>query len=233
MTRKAFFELAQRWQANEVRAALAEEPALALAVEPSGMTALHRCARAALSEDGPPAAAAVETARALLAAGADVNAVRAIDDDGEIFHATPLWYALAWGHNRELIHFLVQSGASAKGCVWAVAFQEDIAMADLLRPRGLELDALYGGKTALLESVIGKRFQAVDWLLAHGANPNLGDEEGWTPLHHAVKRGHSTERIARLLAYGASPDVRALDGSTPLALARSLGKRRLVELFSA
>ena len=33
-------------------------------------------------------------ARALLAAGADVNAIHEISDDGELFHATALWQAL-------------------------------------------------------------------------------------------------------------------------------------------
>jgi hypothetical protein len=233
MTRKTFFDLAQHWQGAEVRAALALDPSLARAVDGIGMTALHRCARTALVEGGAPASASIATAQALLDAEAEVNAVREIDDDGELFRATPLWYALAWGHNRELVRFLIGAGASAKGCVWAVAFQEDLEMAELLRPHGLELDARFAGKTALVESVIGKRFASVDWLLMRGADPNLGDDDGWTPLHHAVKRGHSVERISKLLAYGASPDARAKDGSTPLALARTLGKRRLVELFSA
>lgn len=233
MTRKAFFDHAQHWRSAEVRAALASDSTLARATDRIGMTALHRCARSRLVPEGPPASASIETARALLDAGAEVGAVREIPDGGEIFRATPLWYALAWGLNRELVRFLAERGGTAENCVWAVLFQEDLEMADLLLPRGLELDARFDGKTALVESVIGNRYGSVAWLLAHGADANLGDADGWTPLHHAVKRGHNAERVALLLAAGARPGAEAQDGTTPLSLARTLGKRRLAELLGA
>jgi ankyrin repeat protein len=232
MTRKAFFDHAQRWHVAEVQAALAADPGLARATDRIGMTALHRCARTRLVPDGPAATASIETARALLDAGAEVGAVREIPDGGEVFRATALWYALAWGLNRDLVRFLAERGGTAENCVWAVLFQEDLEMADLLLPHGLELDARFDGKTALVESVIGNRYGSVAWLLAHGADPNLGDNDGWTPLHHAVKRGHSAERVAMLLASGARGNAEARDGTTPLSLARALGKRRLAEVLS-
>jgi hypothetical protein len=45
-------------------------------------------------------------------------------------------------------------------------------------------------------------------LLAHGANPNLPEDDAWTPLRWAAAHGH--EDVAReLLAHGADPDLRA------------------------
>jgi len=47
-------------------------------------------------------------------------------------------------------------------------------------------------------------FPGVDALLTAGADPNLGEEEGWTPLLGAVALWHSA-CITRLLAAGADP----------------------------
>lgn len=51
------------------------------------------------------------------------------------------------------------------------------------------------GRTALLEAIIlgngGERHrQIVDMLLKAGANPDLADREGVTPLEHARSRGY-------------------------------------------
>jgi ankyrin repeat protein len=65
----------------------------------------------------------------------------------------------------------------------------------------------YLGWSALLEAIIlgsgGERHQQiVDVLLKAGANPNLADREGVTPLQHARSRGYR-EIESALLAAGA------------------------------
>ena len=223
MDRRTFFALATAWDVDGLRAALEEKPVLARTLDPTGMTALHALARAR----GKHPKASIAAARLLLDAGADVNAVREIDDHGEVFRARPAWYALAWGKNPSLARFLFERGASPQDCVWAVAYAQDIELLALIAERGADLDALFRGKTALLESVVGKRFDAVDALLAHGADPNVPDPDGYTPLHHAIERGHPVERVKALLARGARIDARAR------MLARERGTGPLLELLGA
>ena len=52
-------------------------------------------------------------------------------------------------------------------------------------------------------------------LLSKGANPNLKDNRGRTPLHHAAFHGYA-DNVEALLAAGADPNARDNDGWTPL-----------------
>ena len=51
-------------------------------------------------------------------------------------------------------------------------------------------------------------------LLRAGANPNVQQQGGWTPLHEAAAQGRS-EIVDLLLAHGADPDATNADGKTP------------------
>ena len=59
-------------------------------------------------------------------------------------------------------------------------------------------------------------------LLAAGANSDLQDVRGRTPLHWAVLPGHG-ETAKELLDAGANPDLQDEDGMAPLHLAVSAG----------
>ncbi|RDW65756.1 uncharacterized protein DSM5745_09495 [Aspergillus mulundensis] len=60
----------------------------------------------------------------------------------------------------------------------------------------------------------------IRYLLQRGANPNLCNGKGQSPLHIAVKGGYRRASIVRiLLEHGANPDLVDLDGNTPLSLA--------------
>ncbi|HEY6923488.1 MAG TPA: ankyrin repeat domain-containing protein [Steroidobacteraceae bacterium] len=48
------------------------------------------------------------------------------------------------------------------------------------------------GRTALLLATLHGQSKAAELLLAHGANPNVPDAEGVTPLSAAVAGNHST-----------------------------------------
>lgn len=58
--------------------------------------------------------------------------------------------------------------------------------------------------------------EIVNLLLEYGANPNIVDETGWTPIH-AASHFHP-EAIPLLLDYGANPNVYTKNGDTVLHL---------------
>lgn len=60
-------------------------------------------------------------------------------------------------------------------------------------------------------------------LLRLGAKINIKNNDGWTPLHAAVKKNHE-QIVYHLLKSGASKDVKSINGETASDLARSLGK---------
>ena len=92
------FEAAALGRSDRVRALLEADPSLARAVSPDGFTALHYPAFFGRGD-------AVEVSRALLAAGADVNARSAND-----FSVLPLHSAVAGGHGA-VAGLLIEAGA--------------------------------------------------------------------------------------------------------------------------
>jgi len=69
-------------------------------------------------------------------------------------------------------------------------------------------------------------------LIASGADVNVRDEYGETPLHKAVLR-RFREVVAVLLAKGADPNAKANNGFTPLHFAVRTGQTDLVETLIA
>ena len=55
----------------------------------------------------------------------------------------------------------------------------------------------------------------VTFLLAKGADVNKLDDQGYTPLHTAV-RNRNSDLVALLLEHGADPNLPDSDGATPL-----------------
>src|SRR5437667_8555467 len=113
MDTRAFISNVRIWQADSVKAALEDDPSLARYVDKIGKTPLHHCAEINSRKFRLEVADSLKTAKALLGAGAEVNAIRIIIDDGEEFQATPLWYAVAWGKNYDLVRLLLEQGAHA------------------------------------------------------------------------------------------------------------------------
>ena len=144
----------------------------------------------------------VEAARALIEAGANVNAKDDIQD-------SPYLYAGARGH-LDILKLTLAHGADLKsinryGGTSLIPASELglVETVDTLIKAGVAVDHVNRlGWTALLEAIIlgdgGKRHQQiVGLLIAAGANVNLADNDGVTPLRHARDRGF--DEIAALL----------------------------------
>lgn len=107
------------------------------------------------------------------------------------------------------------------------AFQKVLsAHPDIAKARGTN------GNTLL--NLVGskKRLEFVDALLAAGADPNEGNDRGWTPLHQA---GYSNQvdLAAKLIAAGANPDLEAHGaGGTPLIAALFWGHREAADFLA-
>ena len=214
-----------------VAEALRAHPDLATAADRSGRTALHLCAAASVTRSRRPASASVRTTRALLQAGAALDAVHHIPDQGEPFPATPLWHAVARGKNRALARFLLREGARPDYCLWAVVWNDDVVMARLLHGHGANLDLTFHGETPLLYGTRLRRTRMVKWLLRHGADPNIGDAEGRTPLLVAVRRRYTVAEVEELLRHGADSALKARDGKSALSLVAQGRAKILAQLL--
>ena len=149
MNRKKFFDAAARWDVETVSAGLREERALARAVDERGRTALHHCARTDGAKEGRDPADSLRVAEALLRAGANPDAAHDIPGEGGSFRATPLWYAVAWGRNPDLVRSLVKAGADPRSCLFMCIAAGDLEMAKVLVAAGAPLDEKVDGETPL------------------------------------------------------------------------------------
>jgi len=97
--------------------------------------------------------------------------------------------------------------------MWILEYEDEEAALVLFRA---------GAKTppnALALAARGGLDAFIDELIAKGADPNGGDDWGYTPLHLAAKYGHENT-VKKLLALKAKPSVRSSnDGFTPLHIA--------------
>lgn len=145
----------------------------------------------------------VEAARLLIAARADVNAKDNIQD-------SPLLYAGAEGRN-EILRMALDAGADLKStnryggtALIPAAHHGHVETVRILLATSIDKDHVNRlGWTALLEAVIlgdggPAHTEIVRMLVDAGANVNLADREGVTPLGHAKQRGYAA--IAEILA---------------------------------
>lgn len=134
-------------------------------------------------------------ARVLIEAGADVNAKDQISD-------SPFLYAGAQGY-LEILKMTLAHGADLRStnryggtALIPAAERGHVDTVKTLVKAGVALDHVNNlGWTALLEAIIlggeGERHrQIVAFLLDAGADPNIADRNGITPLRHARARGY-------------------------------------------
>lgn len=153
---------------------------------------------------------AAGAARELIAAGADVNA-------RDNIHDTPFLYAGAEGR-LEILRLILATGKAnltdtnrygGTALIPAAHHGHPETVRELLKTK-IDIDHVNRlGWTALLETIIlsdgGPTHQDIlRQLIEAGANVNIADGEGVSPLIHARQRGHA-EMITMLEKAGARP----------------------------
>lgn len=174
----------------------------------------------------------------LIEQGLNVN-VEAIDGE------TPMYNA-AFRHEPQMIrHLLARGGSlhhvdsSESALHAAVRWPDSTSLADtidVILEAGIPIDVVDSeGRTALLFSVIEAkrktiRAEAIRILVSRGADVNLADNLGNTPLIKATQF-EQIDVVKRLLEHGADRNVRGYLGKTPLEIAEERGYDELVLLL--
>jgi ankyrin repeat protein len=209
------FAAAAIGDADHVAAFLGSSPALVRERTYDRKTALHFCR-------------SVEVAEALLAAGAEIDAV---DDSGR----TPLQWISATGRYKEVCRYLIAQGAKADASdiFWACAYgdvpavlrflEADSTLVHARRPAGPGTHWSWIGRTPLHEAAMRGETAVSRALIDHGADVNASAGHNITPLHLAACGGHR-EVAELLLAANAQHNVRdASYGATPEEWAKLWG----------
>ncbi|CAL8464478.1 g4013 [Coccomyxa elongata] len=101
------------------------------------------------------------------------------------------------------------------------SFQSHLVLADLMEA-GADLEAVdEEGRTPLLGALDGNRKEAIDVLIAGGAQTSVADTKGRTALHLAV--GCSSRMVEKLLLLSVSIDAADIEGRTALHYAAQKG----------
>jgi ankyrin repeat protein len=215
--------------APAVRAFLARDPALATAKGgPHGWDALtYLCFSRYLRLDTARSASFVETAGALLEAGADANTgwTEFIDIPPRPVHESVIYGAAGLAQNSELTRLLLAHGADPNDeeTPYHVAETYDNAVLQVLLESGRLSEAS-------LATIAARK---CDWhddrglhlVLEHGANPNYLTVWKYTPFQQSIRRDNGLVMIDDLLDHGADAGLaNNLDGRNAVQMAAWHGR---------
>lgn len=171
---------------------------------------------------------------ALLAEGADVNAASRGDGYNALMLAVVEGHENVWRHLLDAAARVDVKNEMGETAMHIAAGNGNIEAMQALHERGLSIhDKERFGKTPLMEAATDAPTEVVEWLLKHGADPNVVDKDGCTALHWAYvgilkSQGECDDAcrhtIALLEKHGADPNVEDNMGRKPKDLLEPAGK---------
>lgn len=156
--------------------------------------------------------------KSLASKSMDIN----FNDDG----ISALMYAAHAGHLKT-VQWLVENGADINARYPFLDYSKSINLLKRERPNPPRKCL---GDTALIHALKGHKNEIANWLIDHGADINLSNGLGLTPLAIALMNNNIT-MTQKLIALGAPCNVRDEDGLTILMHAVITGNIDLVRII--
>jgi len=214
-------------------------------LEPMNWRALEYVCFSTISRLKPERAEAqLECARILLDAGASPNTSHKWNDD-ENAPLPVLYGACCHARHEGIARLLLEKGAKPNDgeSIYHSAQLDLQNMLELLQEFGADFsqDDPKWNNTPLYfnagyrpsDSGFDKAMQGVEWLLDHGANPNVKSYDcRETPIFQAVRHGNA-RMVRALIAHGAEVNVKNDKGLTPYILAAVTGAADVMEILAS
>jgi ankyrin repeat protein len=165
----------------------------------------------------------------------DIRSSPFTEEDARIVYAREHGFA-TWQELADRVEAIQQGRAEEpfRAAFQAIEAQNFSSFEKLLREHP-EIVKARGTNGNTLLNLVGSRkceMRFTDALLTAGADPNEGNDRGWTPLHQAGY-GNQVELAARLIAAGANPELEAHGaGGTPLIAALFWGHREVADFLA-
>lgn len=224
-----------------VQALLKSSEFVTTKLPPNDWLPLEYVCHSLVHELGPDRAEGLlNCARALLDAGADPNTAHSWRTD-KYEPLSVLYGASGHAGNVEIVRLLLDRGADPNDgeSVYHSAQCDRREILDLLVAHGAEFSnklqpwgntpMFFLAGYRLTDPGVDAAMRGIDWLLEHGADPNVRCyEQEETVLHCACRTGNAP-LVRRLLEFGADPKLARKDGKTPFDLAAATGNVQAVE----
>lgn len=230
MSKARIIEAVKQLDVESTDALLDAKPELLRVITPNGRNLLHVACTVSCTQLKLPEKRAVRMVAMLLDRGLDIDELGLSGRDP----CPPLFFAVAFSRNREVVKYLTDRGANIKavpgGGLFAAGWWNDVGNLELLLDAGAPIDVVVG-VTPFLACWGWTRFDAAKFLAQRGANVNYQDRKGKTALHHGVEKEFDPALLTWLVKHGASPDIEDGSGvSARLKASRKRDKRFAVAL---
>jgi len=244
MSKTALIDAVKAFDLEGVRRNLDKDPALREWRSPQGFNLLQFCCARSTEGDKAAADRQLRLAKWLVGQGFDPLVIHTTKpgEDGEADPAelSLVFFAVARAQSNALARYFLGKGAAPAALFAAAWWGNWEILADLAR-HGEDINRHAGATpvhmaVAVLDrgiagkpSLAKRRLKTLAEFLRLGADLNIVDDRGGTPLHLVLKKGYDPAVFEMLLKNGADPDVAGGDGRT----AREIAVRKKDKRYAA